>query len=156
MNLNKLLDKLLKEGKIKRQKTDLDYLNGLLEAAQRNFLAAKYNLKNEFPEIAFKAAYEGLLQLSRVVLLSNDFRPDDGEQHKTTFMVAGMILGKEFGDLIERIDRYRIKRNQSIYQPLCPLSKSEAEGILETAEEYWNVVKKYFKKQNKQVELFNF
>ena len=156
MNLNKLLDKLLKEGKIKRQKTDLDYLNGLLEAAQRNFLAAKYNLKNEFPEIAFKAAYEGLLQLSRVVLLSNGFRPDDGEQHKTTFVVAGMILGKEFGDLIERIDRYRIKRNQSIYQPLCPLSKSEAEGILETAEEYWNVVKKYLKKQNKQLELFNF
>jgi len=38
MNLEKLLDNLLKEGKIKKQKTDLHYMNGLLNAAHNNFI----------------------------------------------------------------------------------------------------------------------
>lgn len=156
MNLDELLNKLLKEGKIKKQDASTDYLNGLLEAAQRNFLAAKYNLKNNFPEIAFKAAYDGMLQISRSILLSNGFRPDDGEQHKTTFLVAGMLIGQDIEDLIGRIDRYRIKRNQAVYQPRGLLSASEAEGIIITAEEYWKVAKNYLKKKNNQLELFDF
>ncbi|HOL83640.1 MAG TPA: HEPN domain-containing protein [Candidatus Paceibacterota bacterium] len=156
MNLDELLNKLLKEGKIKKQDASTDYLNGLLEAAQRNFLAAKYNLKNNFPEIAFKAAYDGMLQISRAILLSNGFRPDDGEQHKTTFLVAGMLIGQDIEDLIGRIDRYRIKRNQAVYQPRGLLSASEAEGIITTAEEYWKVAKNYLKKKNNQLELFDF
>lgn len=51
-------------------------------------------------------------------------------------MVVGAILGKEFKKLVERIDRYRVKRNNAVYQPIDFLSKSEAEGILETAKEY--------------------
>ena len=114
MNLENLLDKLLKEGKIKKQDTDVHYLNGLLNAAHNNFRAAKYNLDGGFLDTAFKSAYDGLLQISRVVLFLNGYRPDDGEQHKTTFMVAGSLLGDDFADLIGRIDRYRIKRNGSV------------------------------------------
>jgi hypothetical protein len=35
-------------------------------------------------------------------------------------------------------------------------SKSEAEGILETAKEYWHSAKKYLKEKNLQLELFDF
>ncbi len=94
--------------------------------------------------------------MSRVILLLNGYRPNDGEQHKTTFMVAGVILGENFKELIERIDRYRVKRNIAIYQPIDFLSKSEAEGILDTAKEYWLSVKKYLKTKNPQFELFDF
>jgi len=118
MNLENLLDKLLRESKIKKQDTDINYLNGLLGSARQNFSSAKYNLDGDFYETAFKSAYDGLLQISRVVLLLNGYRPDDGEQHKTTFIVAGAILGEGFKELIERIDRYRIKRNRAIYQPV--------------------------------------
>ncbi len=156
MNLENLLNKLLKEGKIKRQTTDASYLNGLLGSARQNFLAAGHNLKNEFPETAFKAAYDGLLQISRVVLLINGYRPDDGEQHKTTFLVVGAILGKDFEELINRIDRYRIKRNNAIYQPIDFLSASEAKEIVKAAEEYWGVVKNYLKSKDSQLELFDF
>ncbi|PIQ07348.1 MAG: hypothetical protein COW72_00765 [Candidatus Nealsonbacteria bacterium CG18_big_fil_WC_8_21_14_2_50_37_10] len=156
MNLKNLLDRLLKEGKIRRQDTDINYLNNLLGSAQQNFLSAKYNLKGCFYETAFKSVYDGLLQISRVILLLNGYRPDDGEQHKTTFIIAGAILGKEFKELIEKIDRYRVKRNRAIYQPVTFISKSETEGILETAKEYWHSVKKYLKEKNPQLELFDF
>lgn len=71
-------------------------------------------------------------------------------------MVTGAILGEEFKELIERIDRYRIKRNRAIYQPITFISKSEAEGTLETAKEYWYSAKKYLKEKNLQLELFDF
>ena len=154
MSSKNLLAELLKEGKIKRQGTDINYLNGLLSSARQNFLSAKYNFDGGSHETAFKSAYDGLLQISRTIMLLNGYRPDDGEQHKTTFTVAGAILGEKFKELVERIDRYRIKRNRAIYQPIDFLSKSEAEGILEVAENYWNGVKDYLKKKNNQLELF--
>jgi hypothetical protein len=36
-------------------------------------------------------------------------RPDDGEQHKTTFLAAGMIMGSEFDDIIRKIQKFRKK-----------------------------------------------
>ncbi|MBI3638211.1 hypothetical protein HY227_00510 [Candidatus Wolfebacteria bacterium] len=156
MNLENLLNNLLEEGKIKKQETDNDFLNGLLSAARQNFLAAKYTLEGEFYDTAFKSTYDGLLQISRVILFINGYRPDDGEQHKTTFLVAGAHLGDNFSDLIGKIDRYRIKRNNAVYQPINFISKTEAMGILESAKEYWSAAKKYFKIKNKQLELFDF
>lgn len=155
MNLENLLNRLQKEGKIKRQNTDVHYLNGLLNAAHNNFLAAKYNLDGGFLDTAFKSAYDGLLQISRVVLLLNGYRPDDGEQHKTTFVVAGAILGDDFSGLIEKIDHYRVKRNNAIYQPVDFISKGDVAGIFDSAREYWSVVKEYLKTENKQLELFD-
>ena len=154
MNLEELLNKLLGEGKIRKQATDQSYINGLLGSARQNFLAAKHNL-NDFPETTFKSAYDGLLQISKALLLINGYRTDDGEQHKTTFLVAGMILGEKFHELISRVDRYRVKRNQAIYHPIGFISNSEAEAILETSEEYWRAVKSYLKQQEGQLELFD-
>lgn len=155
-NLENLLAELLKEGKIKQQATDISYLNGLLSAAHQNFSAAEYNLKGGFFDTAFKSAYDGLLQISRVILFLNGYRPDDGEQHKTTFSAAGAILGDEFTELIGKIDRYRIKRNKAVYQPIDFISPSEVKGILQSAREYWLAVKKYLKEKSGQLELFDF
>jgi uncharacterized protein (UPF0332 family) len=155
MNLESLLNKLLEEGKVKKQDSDVDYLNGLLNSAHQNFSSAKYNLKGSFYETSFKSAYDGLLQISRVILLLNGYRPNGSEQHKTTFLLAGAILGKGFDNIIDRIDRYRVKRNRAVYQPVDLLSKKEAEGILEASEDFWREVKNYLKNKNKQLDLFD-
>ena len=61
MNLENLLNKLLKEGKIKEQSTDISYLNASLNAVHQNFSAAKYNLQGDYLDTAFKSAYDGVL-----------------------------------------------------------------------------------------------
>jgi uncharacterized protein (UPF0332 family) len=155
MNLKNSLNKLEQQGKLKKQDTKIDYLNSTLHAAYRNFQAAASNL-DSFEEVTFKLAYDGLLQISRVVLLLNGYRPDGGQQHKTTFEVAELILGKDFSNLVNRINIYRIKRNNCIYDPKGLITKTEAENILKTAKEYWHKVKKYLKKENPQLELFYF
>lgn len=153
MNLGDMLDNLLKEGKIKKQKTDSNYLNNLLQAAYRNFEAAAV-LKDKYDEASFKLVYDGLLQISRAVVLLNGYRPDDGEQHKTTFLITGNFLGAEFNELIAKIQRFRIKRNDCIYHPLDLISKSETEAIFKTAKEFWYKVKIYLEKKNPQLKLF--
>jgi hypothetical protein len=42
MSSDSVLANLVREGKLKRQKADLDYLNDILDAARRNFEAARF------------------------------------------------------------------------------------------------------------------
>ena len=142
-----------KDGKLKRQKADIDYLNALLDAARRNFEAALV-LRGRIDEASFKLFYDGLLQVSRVVVLLNGYKPDDGEQHKTTFLAAGEILGTEYEDLIRKIQKFRIKRNISLYDPKGLIGKSEADIIHKTAKKFWSKVRLYLEKTNPQLRLF--
>jgi uncharacterized protein (UPF0332 family) len=147
------LDKLLREGKLKRQPTGSQYLSHLLEAAKRNYDAAVL-LKGKANEAAFKLVYDALLQISRAVLLLNGYRPDDGEQHKTALSAAGKLLGEEFDLVIARIQKFRIKRNDCLYDPRGFISQAETEAIFKTAREFWSEVRKYLYKKNPQLELF--
>jgi len=154
MSLEDLLNKLIKEGKLKRQDTDIYYLNSLLTAAKRNFDAAAL-VKKKVEEAAFKLVYDGLLQIGRLILLIHGYRPDDGEQHKTTFLVAGELLGKEYDSLIKKIQKFRIKRNECIYEPKGLISKVESEAIFKVSQVFWRKVRIYLKKKNSQLNLFN-
>jgi len=153
MSSEELLNRLTREGKLKRQRTDTAYLNNLIEAAKRNFEAASL-VKGKVDEAAFKLFYDGLLQIGRVILLLNGYLPDNGEQHKTTFSVAGEFLGSEFSSLIIKIQKFRIKRNDCIYEPMGLISKSETDAIYKTPQEFWHKVTEYLRKMNPQLELF--
>lgn len=153
MSLENLLVRLVKEGKIKRQETDISYLNDLLNAAQRNFEAASL-VKEKIDEAAFKLFYDGLLQIGRLILILNGYRPDDGEQHKTTFLVAGQLLGKEYDDLIRKIQKFRVKRNYCLYEPKGLIGRREVEAIYKTSREFWQKVKLYLRKKSPQLNLF--
>jgi uncharacterized protein (UPF0332 family) len=153
MSLDSSLDKLIREGKLRRQIAEAPYLNDLLEAAHRNFDAARL-LQGRVDEAAFKLYYDGLLQVGRAVLLREGLRPDDGEQHKTTFLAAGLILGPGLEDLIRKIQKFRIKRNESIYDPKGLVGASEAEAIYQTAKSFWNLVRDHLEKANPQPGLF--
>ena len=147
------LTRLEREGKLRRQTADLGFLNDLLDAARRNFEAA-HVLQGKVDEAAFKLYYDGLLQVSRVVLLTAGYRPDDGEPHKTTFQAAGEILGPDFADLIRKIQKYRVKRNDCVYEPRGLIGRSEAEAIHQTARVFWAKVRARLEKENPQLRLF--
>lgn len=147
------MKRLIHEGKLRKQETDIAYLQNLLDAAKRNFDAGLL-IKGKIDDAAFKLFYDGFLQLGRVILLLNGFRPIDGEQHKTTFTVAGEFLGKDFVDLINKIQRYRIKRNDCIYDPKALISRVETEAIHKTAQEFWRRTRLYLSEKNPQLRLF--
>jgi hypothetical protein len=152
-SLKDSLARLEREGKLKRQRTGDDYLNDLLEAARRNFEAAGL-LRGRVAEAAFKLYYDGILQISRTVVLMSGYRTDDGGQHKTTFLAAGEILGPGYEDLIRKIQKFRIKRNDCLYDPKGLIGSAETEAIHKTAVAYWRRVRAYLEKQNPQLTLF--
>jgi len=154
MNSKSVFDRLIREGKLKKQKTDVVYLNSLLESARRNFEAAAF-VRGRVNEAAFKLLYDGLLQVSRMILLLNGYIPDDGEQHKTTFLAAGVILGEEFESLIQALQKFRIKRNECIYQPKDMITAKETDAIHRTAHEFWGKVRKYLRETIPQIQLFD-
>ena len=82
------------------------------------------------------------------------YRPHDGQQHRTTIEVAGEILGKEFGTLVEMFDKMRKKRNQFTYDPMLPLSLTEAKNALKTADDFYMNVKIFLDKKYPQLKLF--
>ena len=153
MSLKNLLTRLIREGKLKRQETDITYVQNLLDAAKRNFVAASL-IEGKIDEAAFKLFYDGLLQIGRVILLLNGYRPDDGEQHKTTFAVAGEFLGNEYTKLIKKIQKYRVKRNNCIYDPKVLISREETEAIHKTAQEFWRRIRLYLSEKDPQLRLF--
>jgi len=128
-------------------------MNDLLDAAQRNFEAAKVVL-GRVDEAAFKLYYDGLLQIGRVVLLAAGFRPTDGEQHKTTFEAAGAILGPDYSDLIRKIQKLRVKRNVCIYDPAGLIGRGEADAIHRTARAFWTGVRAHLTRIDPQLRLF--
>jgi len=154
MNSRSVFDRLIREGKLRKQKTDFVYLHGLLEAARRNFEAANL-VMGRVDEAAFKLLYDGLLQISRLILLFNGYVPDDGEQHKTTFSAAGVILGEEFDSLIQALQKFRIKRNECVYQPRDVITAKETEAIHRTARDFWRKARKYLREKNPQMHLFD-
>ncbi len=153
MSSGKLLERVSKKSKLKPQKADIDYLNALLDAARKNFDAA-LDSRAISEEAAFKVFFDGMLQISRVVVLLNGYRPDDGEQHKTTFAAAGEILGPEYDDLIRKIQKFRIKRNESVYDPKGLIGRSDAAAIHRTASLFWAKVRTGLEKENPQLKLF--
>ena len=153
-NLEDLLIRLTREGKIKSQSSTPSHLNHLWDAAHRNFKAAGI-LHGQIDEAAFKLFYDGLLQIARLILLANGYRTDDGEQHKTAFMVAGEFLGSEFKDLINKVQKYRIKRNLCLYDPTGFVGSKETEAISVTAQNFHRITKKYLKDRHPQIDLFN-
>ena len=75
--------------------------------------------------------------------------------HKTTFLVAGELLGEDYHNLIRRIQKFRIKRNDCIYDPKGLISKIETDAIFKVSEEFWGKVKIYLEEKNPQLKLFN-
>lgn len=144
--------RLAREGKLKPQKADFDYLNGLLDAPGKNFEAALL-LQGKVDEAAFKLFYDGLLQISRAIVLMRGYRPEDGEQHRTTFLAAGEILGSEFEDLIRKIQKFRVKRNECLYEPRGLIGKVEVAAIHQTAQEFWKKVRSYIEKESPQMKF---
>ncbi len=57
-------------------------------------------------------------------------------------------------DYLNKIQRFRVKRNECLYDPRGLIGKNEAEAIHQTAKEFWGKVRTYLEKENPQLKLF--
>jgi len=151
--LERYLTKLESEGLLKKEKIGIDQVRALLMSAGKNIIASEKNLSID-EEACYTLAYNAMLKTARALVFLQNYRPSDGRQHMTTIDVAGEILGEEFSDLIHMFDKMRKKRNQFTYEPMLPLSMTEARNALKTAKKFHDIVRKFLNEHYPQLALF--
>lgn len=154
MDYKRMIDDFLRDGLIKKQEVNFTQVEKLISRAQKDLIVAKANLEID-EEASYNYAYLAMLRCGRALLFLKGIRTSDGQQHKTVIELTKFILGKDFEILIEKFDRMRRKRNQFIYDPFLPISKTESENALKTAMDFVMKISKLIKKENPQ-QHFNF
>lgn len=152
-NLENYLKRLESAGLLKKERIGIDQIRALLMSASKNIIASEKNLSID-EEACYTLAYNAMLKAARALVFLQGYRPHDGQQHKTTIEVAGEILGKEFSELVEMFDKMRKKRNQFTYDPMLPLSLTEAKTALKTADDFYKRVRNFLDKKYPQLKLF--
>lgn len=153
ISLGNYLKNLESKGLLKKERIGIDQAKALLGSASKNIVASEKNLSID-EEACYTLAYNAMLKIARALVFLQGYRPSDGQQHKTTIEVAGEILGKEFSELINMFNLMRKKRNQFTYDPMLPISLTEAKNALKTANDFHKKVKLFLDEKYPQLKLF--
>jgi len=149
---DKLIKRLEREGKVRKQKAGLVQVEALLKEAVLDLEEAK-RISSVAERATYLLAYNGMLKAGRALLLLNGYVPDDGAQHKTVVEMTAAILGPKYRSLTEQFETMRRKRNDLTYEAGTLLSKSEAQRAFSDAIELVKRILTEVKAQNPQLDL---
>lgn len=124
-----MLDKLEKEGYIRRLPVDKKKVEDALNLAKRDIKVAKAILR-ENDDWAFSIAYNAILQAIRALMFSKGYRPSGRNQHISAVRFAELFLRRE--EVIV-LDRMRRKRHATVYDTAGTISEKEADNAVERA-----------------------
>lgn len=148
----KLMERLLKEKKLKRQEAGFTQVEKLLEKAVSNLAAAK-KIRKESDEAAYLMAYNGMLKAGRALLLLEGYVPDDGAQHRTVVEVTKAILGVKFKRVSDKFEGMRRKRNILTYDFDGVVTATESADAISEAIELLKGIVAEVKTRNPQLNL---
>lgn len=150
--LSKLITRLAKEGKIRKQVVGIVQIEALLRQSILDLKEA-----NKIVSVAERAtyllAYMAMLKAGRALLMIQGYIPDDGAQHKTVVEITGAVLGEKYKNLTEQFETMRRKRNEMTYEAGALLSKSESQKAFTDAIELVKKILADAKSKNPQLEL---
>ena len=149
---DKLIKRLEREGKVRRQKAGLVQVEALLKEAVLDLEEAK-RISSVAERATYLLAYNGMLKAGRALLLLGGYVPDDGGQHKTVVEMTTAILGPKYRSLTEQFETMRRKRNDLTYGAGTLLSKSEAQRAFSDSIELVKRILAEVKAQNPQLNL---
>lgn len=150
--LDRLIQRLEKQGKIKRQKAGIVQVEALIQEAMLDLKEAK-KIAHIAQRATYMLAYTAMLKAGRALMLLKGYRPDDGAQHKTVVEVTSAVLGNKYRSLAQQFETMRRKRNELTYEAGVLLSKSDAQKAFSDAISLVQEILKEAKSQNPQLEL---
>ena len=127
------LDKLFKEGHLKKIAPSIERAEKSIEVAKRYLSQAKQTLDIKTYDLVIIAAYSCIFHTSRAILFV------DGIGERSHFAIYEYLKEKhgEFGkDIINAFDLYRKLRHSVAYGLDTRIEKKDAEKIIEFAEEF--------------------
>ncbi len=120
---------LNQKGKLKAYQARPQEIEGLLQIAQRDLIAAERNLPED-ADWSFTMAYNAVLQAARALMFSRGYRPRGTDQHRTVVRFTELTLEPEYEQQVALFDQMRRKRHRLIYEAVGLVSRQEAEQAL--------------------------
>ncbi|MDD5258360.1 MAG: HEPN domain-containing protein [bacterium] len=148
----KLIERLLKEGKLRKQKAGIVQIEALLKQSILDLQEAQKTLPIA-ERATYVMAYMAMLKAGRALLLSNGYVPDDGAQHRTVVEITSAILGKRYRDITDQFETMRRKRNEMTYEAGILVSKKESHKAFKDGIQLLKQILIEVKKENPQLEL---
>jgi hypothetical protein len=96
----------------------------------------------------FATAYNAVLQLGKMVVACAGYRVVGPGHHLTTFEAVEIALGSSISALVTYFDTCRRKRNQVDYDRVNAATDTEAQELLNKAEEFRNLAEKWIRKHH--------
>jgi uncharacterized protein (UPF0332 family) len=120
---------------------ELDELRNVVERDLQDAAVAALSADRRFA-----TAYNAALQLGKMVIACNGYRVVGPGHHLTTFEAVEIAMGSSVSALVTYFDTCRRKRNQVDYDRTNAATETEAEDLLNKAEEFRNLVEKWILK----------
>jgi|SRR3989339_170564 len=149
---DKLISRLEKEGRLRRQNAGYVQVEALLRQAIMDLEEAR-KVRDLAERATYVMVYMAMLKAGRALLLWKGYVPDDGAQHRTVVEVTGLVLGKKFQDIVNHFERMRRKRNEMTYEAGTLVTKSEARKAFSDAILLIDQILKAVRRTNPQMEL---
>ena len=149
---DKLIKRLEREGKLKKQSAGIVQVEALLKQAIMDLKEAKATIRIA-DRATYILAYMAMLKAGRALLLLKGSRPDDGAQHRTVVEVTSEILGNRYRALTDHFETMRRKRNDMTYEAGILLSRSESEKAFADSVSLVEGILKEVKALDPQLEL---
>ena len=124
-------ERLLREGRIRRHRTNPREIASLLEVVERDLADAAITVLSA--DRRFATAYNAALQAATVVMYSEGYRAHGIGHHSTTFQFLAQAIGAEVSALADYFDDCRRKRNRPDYAGVGYISLTEAQDVLREA-----------------------
>lgn len=137
-----MLDKLLKNGYIKKLPPDPRQVENSLFLARRDVDTATEMLKLDNFDWAFNIAYNSMLQSVRSLMFHMGYRPSSQKSHLAVVRFTETVLGEDYSICL---DRMRRKRHRAVYDMVGSISKGEAHNIVILAKKLLQKVEKELK-----------
>jgi uncharacterized protein (UPF0332 family) len=126
-------------------------LRALHAVADRDLRDAK------IPELSadrrFATAYNAVLQLATMVVACEGYRVVGLAHHQTTLRAFEVAMGAQASALAAYFETCRRKRNQVDYDMANVATESEAEDLVQKAEEFRGLVKSWIRGRHPQYRL---
>ena len=136
---------------MKAHKTSQEELQALYAVVERDLNDAR------IPELStdrrFATAYNAVPQLATMVIACAGYRVVGLGHHQTTLRAFSIAMGASVSGYAAHFEQCRRKRNQVDYDMANVASESEAEDLLEKAQEFKELVRTWIKKHHPQFRL---
>jgi hypothetical protein len=128
--LDKLVSRLEKAGKLRKQKAGFVQIEALLKEAILD-LEEAHTIAHLAERATYLLAYNALLKAGRALMLMHGFVPAGRAHHKTVVEMTSAILGDEYRTLTDHFETMRRKRNEMTYEAGMLLSQVRGtQGLL--------------------------